>query len=276
LAYRTAREGLDIVRRLGMRGYAYYMIGNASELAIRMGDWDWALAELAEALAASENDNAARMRRAEILGLRGHDVEADFTRLTEVVQEMTELQAQASVAEVIAMTALAQGDASRALDLAQQSYRLNVAPDATAPQTAMRAAAWLGDSNGVSDALAVLEGHPGRVSAAIRHEGQAALAALGGHRREATAGFIDAGRRWRELSFVFDAALAELNMVTLLGASEPETRAAAESAEATFTRLEAEPLLRLLQGAVAGAPPERFTRVNLASPDRTAIAADQS
>ena len=93
-----------------MRGYAYYMIGNATELAMRTGDWDWAIAELEEAVAATDQDSAARLRRAEILGLRGEDVETELQVLTDRVEKMTELQAQASVAEVRGNTS---GHASR-------------------------------------------------------------------------------------------------------------------------------------------------------------------
>ena len=257
LAYRAAREGLEIVRRLGMRGWAYYMIGNAAELALRMGEWDWVMAELEEALATSDVDNAARMRRAEVLGLRGEDVESELAFLTELVENMTEVQAQASVADVKALVALARGELAAALDLARGSYRLSIAPDATAPQTAMRAAAWLGDAAAVADAVGMLEGHPGRVPGAVRREGQAALGALDGRRAEALAGFTDAVHRWRELSFVFEAAMCQLNMVTVLGASEPETRSAADEARVVFERLGAKPLLQLLAAAVDAVSPSR-------------------
>ena len=52
LAYRTARDGLALARKLGMAGYAFYLIGNAAEMAIRMGDWSWVVPELDEALRA--------------------------------------------------------------------------------------------------------------------------------------------------------------------------------------------------------------------------------
>ena len=254
LAYQTARDGLDLVRKLGMRGYAYYMIGNATELAMRTGDWDWAIAELEEAVAATDQDAAARMRRAEILGLRGEDVETELQALTDRVEKMTELQAQASVAEVRALVALARGEFTVALDLARRAYQLNLAPDATAPQTAIRAASWLGDAAAVADSLRVLEGNPGRVTAAIRREGRAALAALQGRRAEALAEFIDAIRRWRELGLEFEAAVCGLNLVTMLGPLEPEARAVAADAGATFERLGAHPLVKLLEKAMHSTP----------------------
>jgi class 3 adenylate cyclase/tetratricopeptide (TPR) repeat protein len=253
LAYRVAREGHELTLRFGMRGYAFYMLGNAAELAVRLGDWDWALPEVEAAVAATEKDLAARMRLAEIRGLRGLDVESDFQTLADLTAEMTEVQARASVDETRALVALARGDHRAALELARRSYEQNVAPDATAPQTAMRAAASLGDAQGVTDALRVLEGQPGRVAATIRCEGEAALAALDGRRTEAIAGFTDAGRRWRELGFDFEAAVCALNFVTALGGSEPEAGAAADDARAVFERLGAQPFQKLLADAMGAA-----------------------
>ena len=256
LAYRTAREGLEITRRLGMRGYAYYMVGNATQLAIRLGEWEWAMTEIEEALASTDVvDNAAKLRRAEILGLRGEDVETELQFLTDLVKDMTELQTQASVAEVKAEIALASGDLEEASGLARSAYRLNIAPDATAPHTAMRAAAWLGDAEAMADALGALDGHPGRVPTALRREGHAALAALEGRRAEALAGFVDATNRWTDLGFVFDAAMCQLSMVTMMGASDQETRAAADEARVVFERVGAQPLLSRLANAVSAPVP---------------------
>ena len=201
------------------------------------------------------HDNAARMRHAEILGLRGEDVESELQALTERVEKMTELQAQASVTEVRALVALARGEFTVALDLARRAYTINLAPDGTAPQTAIRAASWLGDTASVAESLGVLEGNPGRVTAAIRREGQAALAALQGRRGEALADFLDAIRRWRELGLEFEAAVCGLSLVTMLGPSDPEARTAAADAGAVFERLGAQPLLTLLEKAMRAAPP---------------------
>jgi hypothetical protein len=253
LAYQVARDGLELVRRFGMRGW-FYMLGNAAELAIRMGDWDWALAEAEEA-AANHADLTASMRRDEIRGLRGIDVADELRALTDSTADITEVQAIATINEVRAKVALGLGDDAEALALARRSYESNVAPDATATQTAIRAAGRLGDREAVKHALAVAAGQPGRVPAAIRREGGAVAAALDGRRGEALAGFIDAIRRWRELGFEFEAAECSLGMVALLGAAEPETRVAAEYAGSVFERVGAEPFAaRLTEALEAGKP----------------------
>ncbi len=254
LAYRTAREGLDLSLKLGMHAYQYYLLGNATELAIRMGDWEWALAELEEARARSELDFAARMRQAELLGLRGHDTQAVLQRLADETAEMTELQAQSAVGEVRAVVAFARGEPQAALQFAQAAYRTSLAPDATSIETAIRAAAFLGDAAAVTDALGAIESRPGRVTGVVRREGHAALAALAGRRREALAGFLDAARRWDELGLAVEAALARLTLVTVLGTADPEARAAAEEARVVFDRVGATPLLDRLSDAMSAGP----------------------
>ena len=251
LAYRVAREGHELTLRLGMRGYAYYMLSNAAEGALRIGDWGWSLPHLEEAVSTTENDLAARMRLAEMRGLQGVDVSGELEWLAGRVAEMTEVQAQASVEEVRALVALALGDSRTALELARGSYERNPAPDATAPVTATRAAAWQREIPALTDLLRSLQRQPGRVTAATRREGEAALAALEGRRSEALAGFIDAARRWRELGYDFEAAMCGLNLVTMLGSSGPEAHAAAEEASTTFERLGAHPLQKLLADAMS-------------------------
>ena len=253
LAYRVAREGVDLSRKLGMRGYAFYLLGNAAELAIRIGDWDWALPELEEA-AQFQEDLAARARRAELLGLRGEDVTADLQEVASRGYEMTEVQAISTTDEVRAIVALGQGDARAALDLARHAYETNLAPDSTGPQLATRAAAWLGDAEAVRHALGPIERHPSRVAAAARTEATAALAGLEGRRGEAVAGFVDALRRWRELGLEFEAAVCGLTFVKMVGVAEPAARDAADHARVLFSRIGARPFLGLLDSAV-GAPP---------------------
>jgi class 3 adenylate cyclase/tetratricopeptide (TPR) repeat protein len=260
LAYQAAREGLDLANKLGMRGYAFYIVGNAAELAVRRGDWGWAFAQLKDAMDSPDREFFTRMRWAEIRGLRGDDVDGEIRELTDQGAEMTEVQLQAGIREVHAMVAYARGEFQRALAHARDAYRINMAPDGTAPQMAIRAAASLGDSEGVMDALRALEDVPGRVAATIRREGEATLAGLTGRREDALADFFDAVRRWQELGFAFEAALAQLSLVTVLGTEDREARAAGEEARATFERLDSRPLLdRLAEATAAGAGPGAST-----------------
>jgi tetratricopeptide (TPR) repeat protein len=261
LAYRIAREGLELVRHLGMRGYGFYLLGNAAEFAVRAGDWDWALAEVEEAAAALETDQTARLRLAEIRGLRGVDVDAELQAFADLVADMTEVQAQATVEDVRAMVALGRGEPQVALDRSRRAYELNLSPDSTSLQTAARAAAWLGDAAALRDARRILSAQPGRVAATVRLEADAALAALEGRRAEALAGFVDATRRWRELGLEFEAAICALSLVTTLGPAGLEAQAASSEAAAVFERLGAVPFQERLTAAMRATPPVPAPRV---------------
>ena len=249
LAFRVAREGLELARHLGFRGPGFYLLGNAAEIATRIGNWAWALPQLDEAIAAMHTDYTARLRGAQIRGLQGVDVGAELQFLADQVADFGEVQAPASVDEVRAEVAFALGDFTPSLEIARRSYRANLAPDGTALQTAGRAAARLANADALREALDILRTQPGRVPAAARREAEAALAALEGRRPEALAGFGDAIRRWRELGLEFEAAVCALNLVAMLGASSPEARAAADEAAALFERLGAQPLLTRLAEA---------------------------
>jgi hypothetical protein len=149
-----------------------------------------------------------------------------------------------------------------ALDYARRSYQKNIAPDATASQTATRAAAWIGNRQALTDALDAVRKQPGRVSSVIRREAEAALAALDQRRPDALASFADATRRWRELGLDFEAAVCGLSLVITLGPSEPEVRAAGVEVAQVFDRLGALPFQKLLADAMgrpipAPSPPQR-------------------
>ena len=247
-----------------MRGFGYYLLGNAADLALRLGEWEWAGPELEEAVAASEDDLVAKMRLADLQGLRGEDVEAQLEALAAAVAELTELQAKSGVAEVRAEVALAHGEFPKALEMAQMSFRLAIGPDGDALQTAGRVAAWVGDVDALREVLDLLEQQPGRIAAAAIREARAARAALDGRRGEALAGFLDAHRRYRELGVEVDAGICALNMVTMVGASEPEVRAVADETAALFERLGARPFqerlakaLRAPRQPVAASPADR-------------------
>jgi hypothetical protein len=260
LAYRVAREGVELARHLGVRGHSYYLLSNASDLATRIGDWDWVLPQVEEA-ATDENDRAAQLRLAQIRGLQGIDVQATLQALADWGATLTEVQAPATIDEARAVVALALGDFQTALELAQGAYRRNLSPDGTGPQTAGRAAAWLGDRDAAREAIALLETQPGRVPAASRREIEAALAVLEGRRGEARAGFADALRRWRDLGMEMEAAICALNFVNMLGPSHPDALAAADGAAALFERLGAKPFADLLARAMRSTPATPHTPV---------------
>jgi len=252
LAYGAARDGLALARRLGYRSFGSHLLGNAAESAVRVGDWDWALSELEEAVATQPSDFIALLRRSHVRGLRGDVVEHDLSAVDDLVSGLSEVQAPAAVDDVRAQLALSRGDFAEAFHLARRSHSRNAAPDSYALPWAGRAAAWLGNTADVAEVCELLHLRPGRVPAVSRQEIESALAAVEGRTGESLAGFVEAIRGWRDLGLEFEAALCALDLVMLLGSAEGQAREAAEEAAATFQRVGAKPLLHLLTGATSG------------------------
>ncbi len=254
LGYSSAKNGLALARHLGYRSHGFYLLGNATDSAIRIGDWDWALAELEEAVAALSTDVMAVIRRAQIRGLRGENVADDLHDAAEAVAHLSDAQAPVTVDEVSGQVALAQGAFADALQHSQRSYRRLNAPDSAALPWAARAAAWLGRTADLTEARDLIAEQPGRVPAVAQTEVTSALAALEGRTPDAVAGFVEATRGWQELGLAFEAAMCALNHVLLLGCADDAGRQAADEATATFERLGAKPLLKLLAGAARVGP----------------------
>jgi len=252
LAYGAAREGLVLARHLGYRSFGFFLLANAAESAVRIGDWDWALSELEEAVATLPTDFMALLRRAHLRGLRGDVVEDDLRAVDELVAGLSDVQPSAAVDDVRAQLALARGDFAEAFHLAQRSHSRNSAADSYALPSAGRAAAWLGNIDDVAEVCQLLRQQPGRVPAVARQEIESAWAAMEGRTGESLAGFGEAIRRWRELGLEFEAAVCALDLVMLLGSADGEGREAADEAAATFKRVGAKPLLHLLTEATSG------------------------
>jgi len=135
-------------------------------------------------------------------------------------------------------------------------YLRGVGPDSWATAHAVRAAAWLRDAGTARELHGVIGRQRGRVAEAGMREAESVVAILEGKPQDGIAGFIDAIRRWRDLGFEFDAAMCALSLVSMVGPTEPEARAAGEWAAAVFERVGAEPFGRRLAVAMlATAPP---------------------
>jgi tetratricopeptide (TPR) repeat protein len=265
MAFEVTRDGVAMVKRLGMQGYGGYMLGNAASFAIDIGEWDWAIAELEEWVTRADYDFYTRACLAHLRGLRGEDVEDEFRDIDERTAGLTEAQIQPTVDHAHAAVELARGNLDRALELARRSYGAVTAPDNSAPLIAARAAAWKGDVPALRDAIERLGQLPHRVPTIGLREAEAAAAALEGRRAEAATGFADAIRRWREIGVAVGAAWCALDWVMMLGTSDASARAAADEARAVFERVGARPLLDLLAEAVAR---------GMTSPAATAAAPD--
>jgi hypothetical protein len=259
LAYAVARDGYERARHLGHRGEGFYLLGNATDSAIRIGDWDWAAATLAEAEATGllPQDAMPQLRQAQLRGLRGArgaQVDEVVDAIAATLGDVTEIQMHALVQEIRGELALARGETEDGYRLSLGSFRTVSAPDSGALVRAARASGWLGDLDALREARQLMDPVPGRVAAAWRQEMDATIAALEGRRGEAIALFLEALHGTRELGLEYERAVVAVSAAKMLGPSVAELAEAVIEAEVTLRRLGATPMLeRLAEARAAGA-----------------------
>jgi class 3 adenylate cyclase len=252
----SARLGQELARKQGSRRYLALMAGNAVSCATRVGEWDWAVALIDEWI--EENIDRALLvellaDRATIEAGRGSDPAQWLGRAEALLPELTDPQFRSYVRMGSAWTALAEGRLRDASELARTAVTETSYFGAMGLPLAARADLWAGDRERVAATADELAAGPWRGTAVEtdRASVRAGLAALEGRSADALAGYRDALRSWRDLGCAWDEALAAIDMATLLDPSEPEVRAAADSAREILTRLGARPFLARLEAALA-------------------------
>jgi class 3 adenylate cyclase/tetratricopeptide (TPR) repeat protein len=257
--YRVSRDGIDQARRLGLRWALRYLIGNACGSAVEVGDWDWALAQVAEE-AGHEADPAELLTfgtmEAYILAARGEPVDDRVAELVAIASGYDDPQYGGFAVEALTAAASATGSFADVVP----RLRAEVAsgyPGALdqVPPTASRAALRLGDAGLAREMLtAHLQARKGRRTTADRHAIEGTLAALEGRRTDARASYLESLRMWRELDLSWPLALTALDAV-YAGVLEPgERQRVAEEARAIFERLGAGPYLEQLDAALSRSP----------------------
>jgi hypothetical protein len=257
-AFETTRVGLEMSRRLGDRGSLLFELSNAAEQALPLGEWDWALTELAEALSGDLEAPNRLTLLAEVIpfrAFRGESVDDDLAEVEslwpgagietpDVLAGWGFLRAQA---------ALADGRLRDAWDEAMTSATSDAVLGPRNLVYAARPALWARDSEAARAALESFD-RTGAHGAAIdlwRTTILAGIAALEGCGADALAGYREALRGWRDLGVPWEQALTAVDALTLLGPEEPELRAAGEEAWAILARLGAKPILARLEEAMA-------------------------
>jgi tetratricopeptide (TPR) repeat protein len=256
LSYRVAREGLELARHLGLRSQAAYLLNNASESAMRIGEWDWVAEQIGEA--SGGNDEADPFgpltQRARLAAFRGEEAEDLMAQAAALLEGQSELQGFSMLDDARSDAAMARNQFEESRRLAISSYSRIDAPDSSARVRAGRLSIWLRDVESVAQILDDHRQVPGAMARITELELRGGLAALEGRSREAINLFREALAQWRERGIRFDLALAALTMVYALGTEHPEAREAAAEAREIFTQLGATPLLALLDAAETGMP----------------------
>jgi hypothetical protein len=255
-AYEMGRAGLAEARRLGERSRTVAFLGNVAEMARWIGDWDWALGELAlfldgdldpeDRLWLMEADVVLRSWRGEEAADRIAELRAAYdTRPQDIWSDV-------SWADVEAHRGLADGRLAEARAAAHELARLSPLNSPTAYHVAARAALWGRDAAGVRDDLAGIEatGVRGPLVTLRRMVYSAGLAALEGRLQDARSRFVEARRELIDRGVDFEAALVAIDMATVLGRDDPDVLAAAADARPILERLRARPFLERLEAAL--------------------------
>jgi class 3 adenylate cyclase/tetratricopeptide (TPR) repeat protein len=262
VALAVARDGLDLMRKLGERQWAIGLAVKCAAAALETGDWDWALEVIAE-FDQSDVQPYGRVNlivgRAVINGWRGN-WEADAADLADIeplIARWTDPQWAALPTYVALHRVLAAGDLETAYRAAMRG--LEVAPGDVLVTSynaafAARAALWMKDRTRMADALSRVDAvriRGGWVDT-VRQTLRAGLLALDGRTEEAVQGYVAAARQWRELEVWFPLALSQLDFAATIGTDNPDAKAAADEAREIFTRLGAKPLLQRLESIGLG------------------------
>ena len=226
--FRTARKGLDLARLLGNREMAIQLLDVASVVAIDTGDWDWAVAALEEA-SAEEVPTVYRVDFAVtqtiIRAMRGIEDPARPIDGIGALEADLDPLALGSISHARAVVAMTSGNILDALELGQVAARRTAGFEQFAAFALVgRMAAWSGNAEAATDALAELEAHAssGRSAAATRHTLRAAVAFLRTGKKRAAPGaagreWSAALRGWRDLDLPLRLGLCYLDRWFLVG-----------------------------------------------------------
>ena len=254
----ASTEGLALSRRMGQRHWTFGFSVGIGYACYRLGEWDRAVAVLAEALAddpAPEDRIMLLSNAALVPAFRGDDVEDVLAEIAALIGTSTDLSPRRQHAGSPRGRGSGGGAARRRDGRVPEGRRARARASMgrISRMFAAHAALWGGDIAEASVELEaiVASGFRAPTVEARRSTISAGLAAAEGRQADALALYRDAMRRWRDLGLVFDEALAGIDMVTLLDTDVPEVRAVADSTRAILERLGARPLIARLETALS-------------------------
>ncbi|MEO5985542.1 MAG: adenylate/guanylate cyclase domain-containing protein [Candidatus Limnocylindria bacterium] len=255
--HEAARNGIDKARRWGQRRGLRYLIGNACDSAISIGDWDWALELVTEEIG-QDPEPAERLWfgaiAVQINAARGEMVDEQVAELTALAADSDDPQ-YLGTATIAAMAAAEAAGRWRELAaMIEPALQIEQGAADAVPPIGVRAALRLGDVDTAQRLLEVsMTARPGRRTNADRAAIRGAIAALGGNRADARAEYLEALRGFREIDLAWTHAVTALDAV-VAGVLDPSERArVADEVRTTFERLGAKAYLAQLDEALAGA-----------------------
>ncbi|MGI8830468.1 MAG: adenylate/guanylate cyclase domain-containing protein [Candidatus Limnocylindria bacterium] len=259
LAYRISRDGVEKARHWGQRMGLRYLLGNASDTAISVGDWDWALGQARDPIW-DDSEPAERIWlgsiEAEILAARGEPVAELTAELERIAAGFDDAQYRGQAESVVWTALMASGGYREVVDRGRASLAwAGQAAIDSAPPIVSRAALRLRDADAIREVQAAFAGaRKGRVTSARSAAIDGALAALEGRRADARAHYLESLRLLREMNLPWLVAITGLDAIVADALEPSERHRVAEEARTIFERLGAQPYLAQLVAALAGAP----------------------
>lgn len=242
----TAREAVELATKMGVGDIAVQLAEVATAVAVDTGDWDWALATVAE-LEGGAMPDANRINLAAtvatIRALRGDPEPMAAIEAMEPFPAETDVQVVASVHHARAWAAFVGGNHETARQLAERAAAGSFGAERMEQRSlAIRSSLWLGDRDAAMAAFESLTAAPisGRASEAEIMTLSAGIAALDGE-GDARARYRAASQAWRQLDLPLHLALCELDAYRLLPENEPS-----DEALGIIERLGADGLRRLI------------------------------
>ena len=274
-AYRVSRDGAAKARQWGQRFGLRYLVGNATDTAISVGDWDWALAEARDPIW-DDAEPAERIwlgaTEVEILAARGEPVAELIAELKDLAAGFDDAQYRGNAEYAGWMAMFASDRYADVIEpgLASLAWGGQGGVDGV-PPIVCRAALRTGDADVMRQMLAVFTGaRKGRVASARLAAMEGALAAVEGRRADARAHHLEALRLYRELGLVWHVAGTGLDAIVADALEPAERQRVADEARAIFERLGARPYLAQLEAALSG-----VTATEARAPDRSRSSADE-
>ena len=155
-AFEHSKAALDLGSRFGFRSSYATAVGNAAELAVDLGEWDWALAATDDTnvghLAPADRASVFRPR-AEILAGRGEPVDDLLAEHERLIAERNDAQQESNLLAGRAAAAFAAGryrEAAAAWRRSAEMNPTNAATDFT--RVPLERSLWEGDLDGVEAA----------------------------------------------------------------------------------------------------------------------------
>jgi class 3 adenylate cyclase/tetratricopeptide (TPR) repeat protein len=249
-AAETAGKGRMLAQKYGHLSQAYFLAGNEINSSLEFGDFNRARDVLAEYRDVLEESISLLIAGCIYEALTG-DLDS-ARRLEAVLAERTDpsnVSDTALLACVQSSLAFVEGDYAECLRLGEYGEDDSIFFQMSNSGMLESAALWSRDLERARKLLEVVDHHNLRNpwQAARRATLQAGITALEGDREKATEQFRTVIAHLRDLAIPWSRAMAELDLVLLIGG--PETAEAAASAQSYFSESGCEPFLRVLREA---------------------------